>query len=99
MAAYAAFIFAKQQDNISYMKDVAAVIKTLAGANFKRAESAAAITTLAFITQADRAAVTKAFLPLWRPEQRVWVFPLDGEPKPILIDKALMEWVRKAEGS
>ena len=98
MGAYVAFIFTSQKDNISYMKEVAEAIKKLAGNNMKRGESSAGITAVAFITDADPKAITKAFSHLWRPEQRVWVLPLDSDPGPLVIDQALMEWVSRTQG-
>ena len=98
MAAYVAFILAKQSDSLSYMKEVADAIRTVAGSNFKRGESAAGITAIAFVTSLDRRATLKALEHLWRQEHRLWVLPLDSDPKPLLIDKALMTWVDKVEG-
>lgn len=95
MAAYVAFVLAHEKDSISYMREVADAIKKLSGNNFKRGESAAAITAIAFITDRDRAATHMALSHLWRPEQRLWVLPLDSDPGPLLIDKKLMVWVRK----
>ena len=97
MAAYVAFIFTNQTDNLSYMKEVAEAIKALAGSNLKRGESAAGMTAIAFVTNSDRATTLKALEHLWRTEQRLWVLPLDSEPKPLLIDKALMTWIERMQ--
>jgi hypothetical protein len=92
MDGYLALMFCNQQDLRSYAPDVMEVIQRVAGTSFKRGASAAGMTAIAFRSDKDEATIKKAFQDLWRPEQRTWVLPLD---RPVLIDQALMEWVRK----
>lgn len=92
MNGYLALMFCKPADLRSYAPEVMAAIQQVAGANFKRVESAAGVTAIAFRTDKDSEAIVKAFRDLWRPESRTWVLSLDD---PLLVDRALMEWVRK----
>lgn len=92
MKPYLAVVFAKQLDSRSFLAEVAAAIKSVAGANMKYGDAAASVAAIAFITDKDAKVIHKAFADLWRPEQRVWVFPIES---PIMVDKALMDWIRK----
>lgn len=92
MNAYVALMFCKQADLRAFGPEVAAAIRQVAGTRFKYAEGAAGVVATGFMTDADWASITKAFAPLWRPEQRCWVLALQGQ---MLIDKALMDWCRK----
>lgn len=91
MNGYLALMFCSPQDLRSYAPDVMKVIQQVAGTNFKRGESAAHVTAIAFRSDKSPADISKAFQDLWRREQRTWVLPLD---QPLLIDKALMDWSR-----
>lgn len=94
MKAYLAIVFAKHAaENQSYLAEVAAAIKSVAGNNLKRGENAASLTTIAFLTDKDDEFIRKIFLDLWRPENRTWVVPMD---EPVLADKSIMDWIRKA---
>ena len=92
MNGYLALMFCKPEGLRSYAPEVMAAIQRVAGTNFKRGESAAHVTTIAFRSDKEESAIVKAFLDLWRPEQRTWVLPLE---RSVLIDKALTEWAKK----
>lgn len=93
MKAYLAIIFCKPAESAAYLREVAATAKSCAGANIKRGEGTAAMTTIAFLSDRDEEIIRKAFLALWRAEQYTWVVPLES---PLLIGKSIMDWVRKA---
>jgi hypothetical protein len=92
MQAYLALIFAKQEESRSYLLEVATAIKSVAGNNFKYGEGTASMAAIAFLSDKDSKIIRKVFDDLWRPEQRTWLIRLDS---PVMIDRAIMNWVRK----
>ena len=95
-SSYIVLIFADAASAASYLREVAETVRAVSAGQMKRAESAPGITALAFVTDKDRAATMRALEPLWRMEQRLWVLPLDSDPPPLFIDKAIADWARKA---
>ena len=89
MKAFLALMFCKPQDVRTYALEVRTAIKSVAGDRMKYGEGGAGMTAIAFKSDLPVADVCKAFLPLWRAEQRTWVMSLEEQ---CLIDKALMTW-------
>jgi hypothetical protein len=96
MKAYLALTFADQKESRNYLAEVGAVVKAIAGDNFKRGAGAASVVAVAFLTDKDRSEICDAFKPLWRPEQRTWVLPLD---QALLMDASLKDWALRALNS
>jgi hypothetical protein len=92
MDAYLAFFFGKAEELRSFAAEAMAAITQLSEGKVKRAESAAGITAVAFMTSRSRSEIHKALEPYWRREQRLWVLPVKDA---LLIDKAIMDWVRR----
>lgn len=90
--AYLAILFGTAAANAAFFTEVVKELNAVSANRVKRAESAANTTALAFICDLPQADLAKRMTPLWRPEDRLWVIPLTN---PILIDKAIMEWLRK----
>jgi hypothetical protein len=96
MKPYLCLMFCKQEELRTFAKEVAEVLQRVAGSNIKRAESAAGVTAVAFISSWPSDRLHSAFWDLWRREQRVWVLPLSSrQGSNLMIDLAIMEWVRK----
>ena len=93
MPAYVVLMFCTKEDLKSYGIEVATAIKSIAGARFKCGEGAAGIVAIAFATDKEWSIIARTFRDLWRPEQRCWVLPLEGD---MMIDKALIDWSLKA---
>jgi hypothetical protein len=85
-------MFAKPEDIGTYGKEVATVIRSLAGGRMQYVEGAAHMVAIAFATNKEEELIRRTFSKLSRPEQRTWVLPLD---QAVHIDQALMDWARK----
>jgi hypothetical protein len=90
--AYLALFFGKPEELRDFAKEAMQTLNKIADGKVKRAESAAGITAVAFVTDVPRQEIRKRLSPLWRPEQRLWIIPVAGA---LMIDKVLMDWVRK----
>ena len=93
MKGYIVLMYCAEKDLRSYAPEVLTAIESVAGKRYKYAEGASGVVTIGMATDKAWADVFKAFTPLWRKEQRCWVFPAPEEH--VLMDKALLDWFRK----
>lgn len=92
MKPYIALVFCKAEDLKSYGAEVVAAIRSVAGDRMKYSEGTSHMVAIGFATDRAVADIQRAFEPLWRPEQRTWVLPLD---EPVMVDRAIMDWLRR----
>jgi hypothetical protein len=88
---YLALMYCSSEDLKPYGREVLSAIEGVAGREYKRGESAAQVTSIAFKSDQDEETIKRAFLPLWRPHQQTWVIALN---RPLVIGEALMKWVQ-----